>query len=202
MVTWLIRQAKAEGLGFELNAEMLSKRILPVEFAAIHTTVITGFNLLLDLLSSDPSLGYLDTIREETSRVFVEESGAWTKQGLSRLHRTDSAIKESLRFSHFSRALTHRKVVAPEGVTNTVEGWHAPYGASLMLDLAGTHHDPELYPEPDKYDAWRFSREREAYEAKDAGERGDADEAIRIMRLGMVTTSAEYLPFSHGRHAW
>jgi hypothetical protein len=202
MVTWLIRQAKAEGLGFELNAEMLSKRILPVEFAAIHTTVITGFNLLLDLLSSDPSLGYLDTIREETSRVFVEESGAWTKQGLSRLHRTDSAIKESLRFSHFSRALTHRKVVAPEGVTNTVEGWHAPYGASLMLDLAGTHHDPELYPEPDKYDAWRFSREREAYEAKDSGERDDAEEAIRIMRLGMVTTSAEYLPFSHGRHAW
>ncbi|KAL2176197.1 cytochrome P450 [Thermothelomyces heterothallicus CBS 202.75] len=201
MLTWLIRQAKAEGLTSELNPEMLSKRILPVEFAAIHTTVTTGFNLILDLLSSDPSLGYIDTIREETSRVFAEENGAWTKQGLARLHRTDSAIKESMRFSHFARALTHRKVVAPEGVTNPVEGWHAPYGAFLMLDLAGTHRDPELYPEPDKYDAWRFSRQREAYEAKSAEEKGDAEEAMRVKKLGMVTTSAEFLAFSHGRHA-
>jgi len=201
MVTWLIRQAKSEGLGGELNAEMLSKRILPIEFAAIHTTVLTGFNLLLDLLSSDPSSGYLDAIREETSRVFAEENGAWTKRSLSRLPRTDSAIKESQRFSYFARALTHRKVVAPEGVTNTVEGWHAPYGSSLMLDLAGIHHDPELYPEPDKYDAWRFSREKEAYEAQLAEEKGDSEEAMRIKKLGMVTTSAEYLPFSHGRHA-
>ncbi|KAK4127251.1 cytochrome P450 [Parathielavia appendiculata] len=201
MITWLIRQAKTEGLDAELNAEMISKRILPVEFAAIHTTVMTGFNLILDLVSSDPSLRYLETIREETARVFAEEFGAWTKNGLARLHRTDSAIKESMRLSHFARALTHRKVVAPEGLTNTVEGWHAPYGAFLMLDLAGTHHDPELYEEPDKYDAWRFSRQREKYEARPSTEKTNAEEAMRIKRLGMVTTSAEYLPFSHGRHA-
>jgi cytochrome P450 len=202
MITWLIRQAKADGLGAELNAEMLSKRLLPVQFAAIHTTVMTGFNLILDLLSADPSLKCLETIHEETVRVLAEESGAWTKNGLARLHRTDSAIKESMRLSHFARALTHRKVIAPEGITNTVEGWHAPYGASLMLDLAGTHHDPELYEDPDKYDAWRFSRQREEYEARPAAEKADAEEAMRIKRLGMVTTSAEYLPFSHGRHAW
>jgi hypothetical protein len=220
LVTWLIRQAQAEGLSSELNAEMLSKRILPIEFAAIHTTVMTGFNLLLDLLSSDQALDHLEAIREETVRVFAEETGAnarsvWTKQALSRLHRTDSAIKESMRLSHFATALTHRKVIAPEGVTNPVEGWHAPYGAFLMLDLAGTHRDPDLYENPDRYDPWRFSREREAYEeaarAKGAGNAGEkresdapdaGDAALRIKRLGMVTTTPEYLPFSHGRHAW
>jgi cytochrome P450 len=208
MITWLIRQAQADGLTSELNASMISKRLLPVEFAAIHTTVITGHNLLLDLLSSDPSLNYLSTIRDETSSALAQEpSSTWTKQSLSRLHRTDSAIKESMRLSHFARALTHRKVIAPEGITNTAEGWHAPHGASLMLDLAGTHRDPALYANPDNYDAWRFSREREAYEAKvgeweGLGEKMDADEVLRIKRLGMVTTSAEYLPFSHGRHAW
>ncbi|KXX73506.1 Ent-kaurene oxidase [Madurella mycetomatis] len=201
MLTWLIRQAKIEGLGHELNPEMLSKRLLPVEFAAIHTTVMTGFNLVLDLLSSEPSLNCLGAIREETARVLAEESGTWTKQGLSRLHRTDSAIKESMRFSNFATALTHRKVVAPEGVTNTVEGWHAPYGASLMLDMVGTHRDPDLYEDPDRYDPWRFSRVREAYEARPAEEKRDADQTMAVKRLGMVTTSAEYLPFSHGRHA-
>lgn len=202
MLTWLIRQAKAEGLAHELEPEVLSKRLLPVEFAAIHTTVMTGFNLTLDLLSSDPSLGYIDTIREETSRVFVEENGTWSKQGLSRLHRTDSAIKESMRFSHFARGLTHRKVIAPEGVTNPVEGWHVPYGAFLMLDLVGSHRDPEVYQDPDKYDPWRFSRQIETYEEKPAEEKGDDEEAMRIKKLGMVTTSPEFLGFSHGRHAW
>jgi cytochrome P450 len=203
MITWLIRQAQIDGWASELTPEALSKYILPIEFAAIHTTVMTGFNLVLDLLSSDPSLNCLETIREETSRVFREEgSGTWTKQGLARLHRTDSAIKESMRLSHFARGLTHRKVVAREGVTNPAEGWHAPYGAFLMLDLAGTHRDAELYENPDEYDPWRFSREREAYEARPAAERNDAEEALRIKRLGMVTTTAEYLSFSHGRHAW
>ncbi|EAQ85066.1 hypothetical protein CHGG_09080 [Chaetomium globosum CBS 148.51] len=201
MITWLIRKAQADNLQAELNAEMLSKRLLPVEFAAIHTTVLTGFNLVLDLLASDPILKYIDTIREETARVLAEENGTWTKQGLARLHRTDSAIKESMRFSHFSRALTQRKVVAPEGLTNPAEGWHAPYGALLTLDLAGTHRDGDLYADPDRYDAWRFSREKEAYEAKVGGGKGDAEEAMRVMRLGMVTTSPEYLSFSHGRHA-
>lgn len=208
MITWLIRKAQADNLPSELDPEMLSKRLLPVEFAAIHTTVLTGFNLLLDLLASDPALDYIATIREETSRVLAQEQndGIWTKQALARLHRTDSAIKESMRFSHFSRALTQRKVVAPQGVTNPAEGWHAPYGALLMLDLAGTHRDEALYADPGRYDAWRFSREKDEYEAKGGvgGEEkgGGAEEAMRIKRLGMVTTSPEYLPFSHGRHAW
>ncbi|KAL1839457.1 hypothetical protein VTJ49DRAFT_1495 [Mycothermus thermophilus] len=208
MVTWLIRQARADGLDHELNPEMLSKRILPVEFAAIHTTVVTGFNLTIDLLSAEPSLDVLGTIREETARVLAEEEcpGSWSKQGLMSLHRTDSAIKESMRLSTFARGLTHRKVVAPEGITNATEGWHAPYGASLTLDMAGIHHDPDIYPNPDRYDPWRFSRQREEIDARarDAAERGekiDPDEAMRAMRLGMVTTSAEYLSFSHGRHA-
>jgi hypothetical protein len=209
MVTWLIRQALAEGLHHELTPEMLSKRILPVEFAAIHTTVVTGFNLTVDLLHADPSLDVLGTIREETSRVLAEEDcpGAWSKQGLASLHRTDSAIKESMRLSTFARGLTHRKVVAPEGVTNTTEGWHAPYGASLTIDMHGIHHDPDIYPDPDRYDPWRFSRQREAIEAQARkaaarGEEVDLDELMRAARLGMVTTSPDYLPFSHGRHAW
>lgn len=208
MITWLIRQAQTNGFANRLTADLLSKSILSVEFAAIHTTVLTGFNLFLDLLSSDPSLNYLDTIREETTRVFTEENNTWTKQSLARLPRTDSAIKESMRISHIARSLTHRKVVAPEGVTNPAEGWHAPYGASLMLDLGGTHTDPALYEDPDRYDAWRFSREKELYEARSSaataadGKGADTEEGLRIKRLSMVTTSPEYLPFSHGRHAW
>ncbi|KAK1759619.1 cytochrome P450 [Echria macrotheca] len=198
LITWMIRQAQADGWADKLEASLISKSLLPIEFAAIHTTVITGHGLLLDLLSG-PDEGVVGVLRDEANQVFSEQkTGYWTKDGLSRLHRIDSAIRESMRLSHFATALTHRKVVAKEGITNAKEGWHAPYGSFLMLDLAGTHHDPDIYPEPYKYDAFRFSRAREEFEAR---QEKDAEEALRIKRLGMVTTSDTYLPFSHGRHA-
>lgn len=200
-VTWIIRLAKAEGRWKELSAVSISKRLLPVEFAAIHTTVMTSHNVLLDLLSSDQSRGFIESIRDETTRVLAEENGHWTKAGLARLWRTDSAIRESQRVSHFATSLVRRKVIDPKGLYNPAEGWHAPYGSFLMLNLAGPHHDGDIYPSPDDYDAFRFSREREEYEAKPKEERG-GDESLRMAKLGMVATSDSHMPFGHGRHSW
>jgi cytochrome P450 len=200
-ITWLIRQAMIDGKAAELDPETISKRLLPIEFAAIHTTVITGHFLLIDLLTSDPSLGYLEAIREETSRVFAEEGGRWTKEGLSRLYRTDSAIRESQRLSNFATSLTKRKVVAPNGVTNQAEGWTAPFGAFLSLNLAGVQHDGDIYEDPYTYDAFRFSKVRMEYIERPA-EKKDPEEGLRVAKLGMVTTSDSHLAFGHGRHAW
>lgn len=202
LITWMVRQAEADGWLDKLDASLISRSLLPVEFAAIHTTVVSGHAFMLDLFSTDPEHGIIDVLRDEAEEVFADQkTGYWTKDGLSRLHRTDSAIRESMRVSHFATALTHRKVIAKEGVTNAKEGWHVPYGSYLMLDLAGTHHDADLYPEPDKYDPFRFSRIREEFEARPREQR-DSEGALKIKRLGMVTTSETYLPFSHGRHAW
>lgn len=198
-ITWLIRQALVEEKTAELDPEMISKRLLPVEFAAIHTTVITGHFLLIDLLTSDSSV--LEAIREETSRVLGEEGGRWTKEGLSRLFRTDSAIRESQRLSNFATSLTKRKVVAPDGVTNQAEGWTAPYGAFLSLNLAGVHHDGDIYDRPLEYDAFRYSRVRMEYNDRPA-EKKEPEEALKVAKLGMVTTSDSHLAFGHGRHAW
>ena len=198
-ITWVIRQSIVEGKAAELDATMISKRVLPLEFAAIHTTVITGHSLLLDLLSSDPA--FLEEIREETSRVFREEGGKWTKEGLSRLYKTDSAIRESQRLSNFATSLVKRKVVAPQGITNQAEGWHAPYGSLLMLNLAGVQHDADLYSNPYEYDAFRYSRIRIEY-AERPREKRDKEEGLRVAKLGMVTTGDAHLAFGHGRHAW
>ncbi len=201
-MTWLIRQARTEGRASELSVETISKWLLPVEFAAIHTTVLTGHSLILDLLSSDPARGFLQGLQEETGRVFAEQGGNWTKSGLSRLYRTDSAIRESQRFSHgFATALVHRKVMAKEGITHPTEGWSLPQGSLLMLHLANLHHDPQLYDNPEDFDAYRFSRIREEYDARPQ-EKKDPEEGLKIKKLGMVTTSDKHLAFGHGRHAW
>lgn len=200
-LTWDIRQAMLENRNDALRPEDISKRLLPIEFAAIHTTVITGHFLMIDLLSSDPELGYIDTIREETSATLSEAGGQWTKDALQKLIRTDSAVRESMRVSNFATALTKRKVVAPEGVTNPTEGWHVPYGALLTLAITGTHHDEKLFgARAHQYDPFRFSRIREEYEARDTAKK-TAEESTKVKMLGMVTTSNSHLPFGHGRHA-
>ncbi|KLU86782.1 hypothetical protein MAPG_05792 [Magnaporthiopsis poae ATCC 64411] len=116
------------------------------------------------------------------------------------MYRADSAIRESQRVSTFATSLTKRKVVAPEGITNPAEGWHVPQGSYLMLNLDGVQHDGDAYEEPYRYDAFRFSRPREEFDARPAEAKG-VDEWLQLKKLGMVTTGDNHLAFGHGRHA-
>ena len=54
-VSWSIMVAKAENRQDELTVDMLSRRIIPINFASIHTSALSITNCLIDLLSSNPS---------------------------------------------------------------------------------------------------------------------------------------------------
>lgn len=202
-ITWQINVAKAEGRVDELEPYRIAQRLMPLNFGSIHTTVLTGLSAFLDILSNDSEQRILESIREEIEHVAKgQPEGYWTKAGLAKLNRLDSAIRESMRVSLFSRTLVSRKVVARNGVTNPATGEHFTYGTILTCPIWGTHHDGELYGDAaDKYDAFRFSRERESYEARSTAEKSH-DEGLRVAKMGMVTTSSEHFPFGHGRHAW
>lgn len=195
-ISWHINLAMAEGRHDELTPDMISRRLMPLNFAAIHTTSVTLTNIIFDLLSSPSSSEWLEGIREEAERVLSEEGGRFTKDGLARCHRSDSAIRESMRVSNFMTRNVMRKVMPKEGVENKVEGWRAPQGALVVVDMHSVQHDPEIYPDPDTYDAFRFSRPREEAEASSVH-----SEVNGLRNTGLVTTSDIFLPFSHGRHA-
>lgn len=197
-ISWIIKLAKEEGNEVEYDPICISKRLLPINFAAIHTTVLTGHSAFVDLFSSDPAKGEVTDIREEIAHVFAKEKGKWTKAGLARLVRTDSSIKESQRRSPFGVTLVKRMVVAKEGITNEAEGWHAPHGSCLVLNYNALHHDEEIYKSPDEYDAFRFSRQRETM----TQDKKDPDMALKLAKMGMVTTTESHVAFGHGRHAW
>lgn len=201
-ITWQITLAKAEGRTDEVNPHRIAQRLMPINFGSIHTTVLTGLGVFLDMLAHDTEQNILDSIREEIVQVKKEEpEGFWTKGGLAKLHRLDSAIRESMRISGFSQTLVARKVVAPEGLTDPVSGQHFTYGTMLSCPVWGTHHDAELYGDTaESYDAFRYSREREQFASRtDAAK--VAEEGLKVAQMGMVTTSVEHFPFGHGRHA-
>ena len=74
----------------------------------------------------------------------------------------------------------------------------------IATDVYSVHMDPELYSQPDDYDAFRFSRAREEFEqSQKDGKLTDNDKAelLRLKGTGMITTSDSFLPFGHGKHA-
>ena len=69
--------------------------MMHVNVSAVHTSSVTFVDAMYDL-ASRPEIH--DELREEIVRVFQEEGGRWRKQGLTKLVKMDSFMKESLRF--------------------------------------------------------------------------------------------------------
>ena len=201
-LSWSIMLALAENREDELTVDMISRRILPIEFAALHTTTISVTNCLLDLAASDSSSQFLEGIRQEATSIYVEYEGKLTKAALVRSIRADSALRESMRLNNFMTQSLTKKVLPKQGITNEAEGWIAPQGIYLTVDSEGIHHDADIYSHPNDYDAFRFSRSKEASFNRNAnGISVDEDKDFEKKNTSLVTTSDSFLPFGHGRHA-
>ena len=68
------------------------------------------------------------------------------------------------------------------------DGTLIPAGTFVSAATMPIHHDDEFYANPDVFDPWRFAHKRE-----------EDGEGIKHQ---YVNTSAEYIPFGHGRRAW
>ncbi|KAI1082131.1 ent-kaurene oxidase [Whalleya microplaca] len=190
-ITWLIRLALEEDRRIELDALIISKRLLPIEFAAIDTTVLTGLLWIQDLLMS-PSV--IDALTAELRTHQPAPGDTWSKEALLSLFHVDSSIRESQRLSNFHLTLIERVVMVPGGLRLPNVGWTLPKGAHLTVNLDGSHHDEDLYNDACKYDAFRFSRIREGG--------GECDNSCRdgAKPLGMAAMNDHHFPFGHGKH--
>ena len=170
-LSWHIRLAQAEGNALELDPKMISRRLLPINFAAIHTTTFTITNCFLDLLSTPASTSLespstpvlpIDVIRNEARATFIASSEEWTKVNLSNLVKSDSALRESMRVSNFLSRGLQRKVIARNGIENKKGGWKVPYGTYIGLDVHNIMHDPDIYTDAESYHPFRFAEARES----------------------------------------
>ncbi|KAK5063689.1 hypothetical protein LTR69_004395 [Exophiala sideris] len=199
---WTIRRARESGIPVENDADIIAERILAVNFAAIHTSTFSITNAIFDLLASDPSLTYVDQLRDEVSIVLTEDSGTWTKQGVAKLIKIDSALRESSRIGSFLGLGLGRIVVTPEGTT-APNGTFCPYGSKISVPTNGLHNDPLQYPDALIYQPLRFSTQRKSQSQGDGcGDQGAiAEDYVKQANLSFVSTSPTYHAFGHGRHA-
>jgi cytochrome P450 len=71
------------------------------------------------------------------------------------------------------------------------DGTTVPAGSTVSVRVGGAHHNAELYPDPLRFDGFRFVKMRE--EAISNGSTGKT--------FDIVSVNANYLPFGYGRHA-
>ncbi|KAJ6542513.1 cytochrome P450 [Mycena vulgaris] len=181
LITWLLEFAE----GGERTAPALALRVLAINMA-LHTSSMT-FTAALYNLTTYPE--HILPMREEAERVVAEEG--WTKASIASMHKIDSFLRESQRFTIGAVGMG-RKVVAKEGFTFS-DGTKIPYGAFIGVPATAVHHDPEIYDHPDIFDGFRFSRIRE--------QGNDTKAANGIFNHHMTSTAPDHVVFGHGHHA-
>ena len=157
-------------------------------------------NALYYLLSNPE---YVEPLRHEVETVVAEEG--WTKAAMDKMHKMDSFVRETLRtrasgicpliplarlqllilcflFPVANNRLALRPFTFSNGVT-------VPAGTLIAVPSDAIHEDGDIYPNPEKFDGFRFAKLRER-------------DGVAVAGYQATSTSVEYLSFAYGRHSW
>ncbi|EAU87975.2 cytochrome P450 [Coprinopsis cinerea okayama7 len=163
------------------NLNDLALRLVAVNIAAIHTTTITLSNTLFELASRHE---YIAPLREEIDQVLKEYG--WTKEGMGKMRKLDSFIKEVSRLHTLSAVSIQRKSRVDYKLS---DGTVIPAGFRVAAASSPSHCNPNEYEDPMSFNGFRFSEIRE-----------DAKEN-QHHRNQLVSLDANFLFFGHGRSA-
>ncbi|KAH9923621.1 cytochrome P450 [Fomitopsis serialis] len=178
-LTWCIEEdIKFRGKGDSIDGVM--EVISASNFAAIHTSSMSMTHALYYLCAFPE---YVEPLRREAEEM-IRQHG-WTKAAVDGMWKADSFFKEALRLNSASHLTLFRKAMKPIVFSN---GTVIPVGTMVVATTTGTHLNEELYEDATEFKPFRFS------EARAKG----GDDALRQQ---FHTSSPDYIPFGHGKHA-
>jgi cytochrome P450 len=107
----------------------------------------------------------------------------------------DSVLRESMRMWGFVSRGVMKQVVAKDGVT-LPSGQHLPRGTKVGVHGAPVHRDENIYSDAQVFKPFRF--------CSNGSENMVDDYSEKVVGKGipLVTTSSNFMAFSHGRNAW
>ena len=140
-------------------------------------------------------------MRDEVESIVKSEG--WTKIAVQKMRKVDSFLRECQRYNGlgpskscprvlFIASSDHESLVSMTRLAlkdlQFSDGTRIPRGTFVSIAADATHRDDNLYDEAAKFNPWRFADLRE--------EEGEG------LKHQMVSTSPQYVPFGHGKHAW
>ncbi|PTB66982.1 cytochrome P450 [Trichoderma citrinoviride] len=148
LLSWMMEIATPS----ESDASALAHLEVVMSLASIHTSQMNAVHCLYDLLAHPE---FLEPIREEI-RAVVAEAGpwmTWSKPQFSRLRRLDSFMRESQRFNPPTLLSMHRVMLHDAKLS---DGTVLPRGAHISMPVNSIQNDPEVTPEPERFDGFRY----------------------------------------------
>ncbi|KAI0179430.1 cytochrome P450 [Hypoxylon sp. FL1284] len=154
----IIDEAISRNDDTQLSPSLISDRLLITNNVSLHSTTLTVHNLMLSLVTSDPSLGYIEALGEECDKALSDAGGIWNLEAVRKLRLLDSAIRESMRVMPFASVAMARTVVDPNGIfiENGKSGMIIPQGTILASPMESIHCDDAIYPDARRFNPFRF----------------------------------------------
>eukprot|EP00741_Cyanophora_paradoxa_P023224 tig00021579_g22431.t1 len=166
----LDRMLRRTGGGLGLTDKELRDNLVVFLIAGHDTTAVALF-YALHSLARHPEIQ--ERARAEVDGILgagPERLRAPTLEDLNRLEYLNLVIKEGMRMYPPVYTIPLRRLSAD---TNLL-GHHLPKGTLVTIPLHSIHHDPEFWPEPEKFDPERFTPERSEGLLRRAAQRGAA----------------------------
>ncbi|MCJ1247522.1 hypothetical protein MMC30_004736 [Trapelia coarctata] len=161
------------------TAHQLARDQLLATFASIYNLSNALSYIVFDLAAYPE---HIEELRQELKEV-VGDNGVIDKITLPKLRKFDSFVRESQRLSPPSIANIPRYVTSPSGF-RTSTGHLIPQGYTVMIRAEPINRDANLWPDPEKFDGFRFSKLR--------------DRPSNEMKYQHSSTGTDNINFGHG----
>src|SRR5207244_9246925 len=119
---------------------------------AAHDTLTSSLTSFVGALAAHPE--WQVKLRDEVSSLGVAAGAPTTFDNLEAMPLTEMAFKEALRMKPPVPSMPRRAVR-----DITFKGYTIPPGTLVGVHPLFTHHMPEIWPEPEKFDPLRFTDE-------------------------------------------
>ncbi|XP_046677831.1 probable cytochrome P450 6a14 [Homalodisca vitripennis] len=124
-------------------------------FAAGFETASSTLTFCLYELAHHPEIQ--ERLRLELETVLEKHGGEVSYQALQDLKYMDQVVDETLRM-YASLAVIHRRCTKPYKIPGS--DLVLQPGQKIRIPAYALHHDPQYYPDPDKFDPERFAPEK------------------------------------------
>lgn len=191
--TWSVQHAMIRNDEEEKTPNILSRRLILINFAAIHTTTMTTTNLILDILSDAPEKHCFEDLVTECKVSNQKYGKTWNKARLADMKVLDSSLRESMRISGIVGKAHRRQVVDPRGVF-LPDGTWVSKGAIVCVSAYSMHRDESIYSDPHQFHHNRFMQ-------PSSPEENDEEEKREAPGKTAASTEPTYAGWGLGRHA-
>ena len=119
---------------------------------AAHDTLTSSLTSLVGELAAHPA--WQQRLREEVKGLGIDANDPSSLDNLEKMPLSEMAFKEALRLKPPVPSIPRRAVR-----DFSFGGYTIPAGTQLGVNPLYTHHMPQIWPEPDKFDPLRFTDE-------------------------------------------